>query len=273
MATTYTLDGDPVDAVPPTFALYPYGVFTTLVVEHGATLGWAMHEQRLARGAEELWGHRLDVERLRGVLRAHLAHLARTSGAPAQSVRITLFPDGLTIAAPERADGARALIASTPVDPPGVEDGGFVVQAVEHTRGTAHLKTTDLFAQLAIKREVRLAGADDALLVHRGTVLEGLTWTLLLCREGELVVPEGPALPSITAHHLAAIARTWGWTTTARPVLLDDLVAAGARLVLAVNANHPLRALTRVGERDLPLDADLLARFAAGLAGLPRHGL
>lgn len=267
MATTYTLDGEPVDAVPPAFALYPYGVFTTLVVERGATLGWAMHVERLARGAEQLWGHRPDAERLRALLRAHLA---RTSGAPDQSVRITLFPVNLTIASPERADGARTLIASTPIDPTGADDGGFVIQAVEHTRGTAHLKTTDLFAQIAIKRQVRLAGADDALLTAGGRVLEGLTWTLLVCRDDSLVLPEGPALPSITAHHLAGIARTWGWTTPTRAVPVDELADPAVRLVLAVNANHPLRALTRLDGRDLPVDRELLEHFAAAFAELPR---
>jgi len=259
-----TLDGRPVDAVPSAFALHGYGVFTTFVADAGAVLGWPLHLARLVDGAEALWGHRVDREQVGDVVRAHL----RDEPGPA-SVRVTLFPEHLSVATPEDAAGARILITSTPTVVPEQPTPDLRVQTVVHQRPLWEMKTTTLLPLVALRRAARLAGHDDALLCAGGHLLEGTTWNVLVWRDGEVATPEAGVLPGSTVTHLAEVADGLGHRLVRRPVLHSELDTAD--LVLAVSVNHPARAITRVDDRALPVDRGLQADIAAGYAALPRR--
>lgn len=265
MPPLYSLDGVATASVPPSFALYPYGAFTSLVVVDGTALGWRRHEDRLAAATAEMWGHRLDRDRLRDLVRTHVG----MQGTPAMSMRITVYPDELSLAAPEAARGCRTLVASTPCSADLPVSETFRVRSVQHRRALPHLKTTDLLAQIAVRRQARLAGFEDALLVAGDEVLEGTTWSVVLWDDQGTVTPADGVLGSVTVAQLEVVAQRLGFSSSARTVHLGDL--ARSRLVLAVNVHHPARALSQVDHLDLSVDRDLLQAVAAEYRKLERE--
>lgn len=262
MAELHTLDGVEVVAVPPEFALYPYGVFTTFVAAGGGVLGFGDHLARLAHGALELWGHALDLARVRTAVAAHVALLSGET-----TVRVTLYPSSLPLARPVEAVGCRVLVSSRPLV--GAGDGEFAVQRVEFSRELAAVKSTGLTAQLWLRREAQLAGFDDVLFCRGDQVLEGATWSLLVWRSGVVSSPVVGVLPSITVAHLEGVARGLGWRVERRAVSVDEL--REAELVLAVNATWPARAVTRLDGGVLAVDPVLLEQVLAGYAELARE--
>lgn len=263
MTRLHTLDGAEVSGVPPELALYPYGAFTTFVAVDGSVRRWPRHVERLAQGALRLWGHRVDEDSLREVARAHLARL----GGPS-TVRITLYPEHLPLAAPAQARGCRVLVSSGPTEFPYRPQPEIAVTSVAHERDLPDLKSTSLLMPIHLRRQAQLAGFDDALLRHGDRVLEGSTWTVMVWADGEVATPDGAVLRSITADDVGEIARSLGWTFSRRPVDLPELVRAD--LVLAVNANSPARAIGRLDDDRLSVAPDLLDAIAATFSALPR---
>jgi len=261
-----SLDGEVLDAVPAELALYPYGVFTTFVAVDGGVLAWDEHAARLARDARSLWGHELDVPRLRTVVAAHLARLLDPS-----TVRVTLYPASLSLAAPAQAHGCRTLVSSRPTRFPFGPEPGLAVRTIEHQRESAETKSTALLTPLRLRREAQLAGYDDVLFRRGEEVLEGATWTVLAWRDGEVATPDDGVLHSITADRLGGLAERLGWEFGRRRVGLAEL--RQAELVLAVNANAPARSVRSVDGEPLTVDEDLLAVLAAAYSALPRDQL
>ena len=258
----HTLDGQLVDAVPVELALCPFGVFTTFVAVDGGVLGWDDHVARLTRDAQALWGHEVDGTRLRAAVGAHLDAVA----APA-TVRVTLYPEVLSVASPGEARGCRVLVSSRPTRFPFAPET-VAVRSVEHERESAEMKTTALLMQVRLRREAQLAGYDDVVFRRGADVREGATWTVLSWRDGEVASPVDGVLESITAAHVCRLAEDRGWRVSRRVVRLDELRRAG--LVLAVNANAPARAVRRLDGADLAVDEDLLGELAAAYSALPR---
>ncbi|GAA4703361.1 aminotransferase class IV [Nocardioides conyzicola] len=252
----HSLDGVPVTAVPPELALYPYGAFTTFVAVDGEVLAWGRHEDRLARSAAELWGQELDRAELRATLRRHL------DGTTAESVRVSVYPAELDLAAPASASGCRVLVSSRASAWPIPVVTRFRVRTTPHRRELPELKSTSLLMQIKLRRESQLAAYDDALFVDGDRVLEGTTWSVVLWQDGVVVVPDGDVLPSITADVLVRVADRLGWRREVRELTVADLAAAD--LVLAVNANNPARAISEVDGCAVPVDADLLDAVAGG---------
>lgn len=263
MHQLHTLDGDVVVAVPAELALYPFGVFTTFVAVDGRVLGWREHVARLARDARALWDHELDAARLAGIVRSHLARL----DGPA-TVRVTLYPDDLTMASPANARGCRTLVSSGPAELPFRPQSEFSVRTVEYERELAEVKSTALFGQIRLRREAQLAGYDDVLFRSGDEVLEGATWTVMSWRDGEIATPDGAVLASITAQHVGRIGEAMGWRSRQRPVRLGEL--GQAQLVLAVNANSPARAIRRIDDELMRVDETLLTAVADAYSSLPR---
>ncbi|MDN5746586.1 MAG: aminotransferase class IV [Nocardioidaceae bacterium] len=258
-----TLDGATVDAVPTSFALHGFGVFTTFVAVDGAVLGWSTHLERLVEGAARLWGHHVNREQVRDLVRAHLREDSRPT-----SVRVSLFPEHFVIAAPEDAAGAHVLITSSPAVLSGQPTPDMRVQTVLHERPLAHLKTTALLPLIALRREARLAGYDDALLCAGDQVLEGTTWNVLVWHESEVATPDAGVLPGSTLSQIGVLAERFGYRFLRRAVSRNEL--ATADLVLGVSVNHPARAIVSVDGGALAVDRDLQAALAAGYAALPR---
>lgn len=264
MPALVSVDGAVVTAVPAEFALYPYGVFTTCVAVDGTVLDWSAHLRRLSHDARALWGHDLDQRWVSRVVADHLSHLT----APA-TVRITLYPEALGIAAPAAARGCRALVSSDATAFPSASSAAFGVATVDYVREHPELKSTALLGQIRRRRDAQLAGHDDVLFTRGSEALEGATWTLLVWADGEVATPVGEVLASITAEQIGALATEWGWRFRRRAVGLSELPEAD--LVLAVNVNHPARAVTRIDGVPLPVDRELLTTLASAYAALPRQ--
>lgn len=263
MSLRCSLDGEEVAGVPAELALCPFGVFTSFVAVDGRVLGWRQHVARLAHGAHTLWGHRLDEAHLSRLVHAHLAPLADPA-----AVRVTLYPEHLSMSSPVDARGCRVLVSSGPGEFPVVPRSDLAVSTVEYERELAQVKSTGIFAQIRLRRAAQLAGFDDALFRRGDEVLEGTTWTVLCWRSGEVAMPGGAVLDSITAHHLARVAEGMGWRFSRRSVRLEELERAD--LVLAVNARSPTRAIRKIDERSISADVSLLAEIAEAYSSLPR---
>jgi branched-subunit amino acid aminotransferase/4-amino-4-deoxychorismate lyase len=76
-------------------------------------------------------------------------------------------------------------------------------------------------------------------------------------------------LASITAGHLAAIAKELGWRFRQRPITLAELPEAD--LVLAANAVNPARAIRQVDARSIAVDHALLSQIARLMSARERH--
>ena len=261
----HTLDGAPVTAVPPGLALYPYGVFTTFVAVRGEVLAWGRHEDRLAQGAAELRGTSPHRAHLRATLRRHLG------ATDAASVRVTVYPKQLDLATPAAAYGSSVLVSSTDSAWPIPAVTEFRVRTTPHRRELPQLKSTSLLMQIKLRRESQLAGYDDALFVDGDRILEGATWSLMLWKDGVVVVPDAGVLPSITTAALVEVAAQLGWRLEPRELTVADL--AGADLALAVNANNPARAISRVDERAVHVDPRILEAVADGYRDQAREAI
>ncbi len=263
--TGHSLDGLPCEGVPPELALYPYGCFTTFVLEDGGVLGWDRHLARLTDGVSRMWGEHLAREVVTNALRRHLVLF------PAErcTVRVTIYPETFEHLAPERAAGHLVLVSSRPAPPPDAIAPGLRVSAVPFRRDDPELKSTGLTAQLRVRRQARLAGFDDALLVTAdGEVLEGASWSVIALSAGVAVTPAADVLDSVTVHSLTSVLGRLGWTVHRDRVLVADL--AECELVLAVNVNAPVRAITEIDGHPLTVDERVLEELAAGYAALPR---
>lgn len=261
----YTLDGVPVTSVPPGLALYPYGVFTTFVAVGNEVPAWGRHEERLAQGAAELWGHELDRTQLRAAVRRHL------DGGDASSVRVTVYPAELDVATPAAAYGCRVLVSSKDSAWPIPAVADFRVRTTSHRRELPELKSTSLLMQIKLRRESQLAGYDDVLFVDGDRVLEGATWSVLLWKDGVVAGPGADVLPSITTDLLVQVASKLGWRPEPRELTVTDL--AGADLVLAVNANNPARAISGVDDQAVHVDPRLLEAVAGGYRDQAREAI
>lgn len=257
-----TLDGTTVTSAPLELGLHPYATFTTFVATGGRTVGWSDHVARLKEGVAVLWGEDLSEDRLTSFVGSHLRgrHGARR-------VRVTVFPRVLDIARPASAEGQRVLVTSVPQPAPLDVEPDFSVMSTPFVREVAQVKSTALVGQLWLRRTAQVAGYDDALFHARGRVLEGPTWSLLAWRGGEVVTPSGPSLPGVTARHVGRIAADLGWSARTRTVRLPELFDAD--LVLATNAGHPVRAVTRVDGVVIAADRGLLREVADAYRALP----
>lgn len=263
MTAKHSLDGVEVAGVPADLALYPFGVFTTFVCVERTVLGWHEHLVRLARDARLLWGHELDERRVGELVRAHLMRLR----APA-TLRVSLYPQEFAIGSPASARGCRILVSSGPAVFPFVAQQDFTVCTVDHQRELAAVKSNALFTQIRLRREAQLAGYDDVLFRRGESMLEGATWTILSWRGGNVVTPRDGVLPSITAGYLGLVAEEMGWGVKRRNLSRAELHRAD--LVMAVNVNHPARAIRSIDGEPLQVRSDLLTAAANAYSELPR---
>lgn len=227
-------------------------------------LAWREHRARLAHDALALWGHELDDARLRRSVGRHAGRLARPA-----SMRITLYPEVLSIASPAQAQVCRILISSSPVDFPFVPRSDLDVSTAGYARESAGLKSTSLLGPMRLRREVQVAGHDDVLFRGGRLVLEGATWSVLAWRNGEVATPAKGVLRSTTAEQLGGVAAELGWMFRKRAVGLEELTHS--ELVLAVNPNSPARAIRSLDRESLAPDENLLAMIAVAYSALPRE--
>ncbi|WP_395293718.1 aminotransferase class IV [Kitasatospora hibisci] len=195
------IDGAPASAAQlAALGLLNYGHFTTLRAEAGRVRGLALHLDRLLRDCRTVFAAELDRETVRDRIRGALP----ADGAPV-IVRVTVFDPALGLERPGAAAEPRLLVTTRPA--PAAAPGPLRVRTAAYRRELPEVKHVGLFGLIRHRRLAQLDGYDDALLTDQdGRITEGATWNLgFLDADGQVVWPEGDALPGVTAALLAGV--------------------------------------------------------------------
>lgn len=117
-------------------------------------------------------------------------------------------------------------------------------------RKQPRVKGFDQLWQLNRRRETVAEGYDDRLLVTAsGLVSETVFATLVVIRDGELVVPDAPRLPSVTLAVLREQASELGFVVREEGLTMAAVGAADTLVMLS--ALHGVRVVERIGRRTL----------------------
>ncbi len=199
-------------------ALRNYGHFTVMQVRGRGVQGLALHLERLASATRELFGVTLEPARVREGLRAALDAASADDG----TARITVFSRGFDIDDPARASDIDVLVSLTP--PADASGPPLRVRSVAQPRALPHIKHLATLPQLHARRQARLAGFDDALLVDgQGRVCEGTLWNVGFWDGARVIWPEAPMLRGVTQQLLESGLGQGGIGQRSEPVPLDGL--------------------------------------------------
>ncbi|MFD0415272.1 aminotransferase class IV [Streptomyces sp. NPDC127108] len=259
------LDGSPATADDlAALALYNYGHFTALRVEHGRVRGLALHLRRLADDSRTLFAAELDT----GAVRAALRRVAERSEGPV-TVRVTVCAPEMNLDCPDTLTPV-ALISTRPA-PPDVPPPLRLATA-SYVRDLPEVKHTSLFGTLRLRRDARRRGFDDALLLDPGgRVQEGTTFNVCGWDGARLLWPRASCLPGVTARLLREAATAAGVPALDAPVTRHELGAL--RGVFATNAAFGVRPVAAVDGTAVPVDPELLATLRALYAEVPAEPL
>lgn len=230
------------------------GHFTSLQLRTGAAQGIELHLARLRDDHQALFAMPLSDARLG----AALAPACDALGTGDATLRIAIrrqMPGSLP----------RIHVSSSlPRQVPAIAVG--LVTAV-HVRRDPARKHDDVGAQRALVAAARVRGYDDALMLDRaGQVLEGTFWNLLVCREGRVLWPAGPALHGVTQRLLQRALAEPGIPQRVMPLSADALSASDA--LYAMNARG-VWAIAAIDDRRFRQDEQGLARLRQLLAAHP----
>ena len=199
----------------------------------GSTRGLELHRQRFTAAVEAQLGTRTPPAReLESFWRA-VAAMVPAEGRAFPRVELALA-DG---------SGAPQLRARMRPAPPTHTSIALMTHTGEDPRTRPEIKGPDLGAMLDLRGAAEAAGADEAVLLVDGQVVEGATTALLWWNGDTLVtVPNWmPRVSSVTELSIRALATAFGTEVVeylARPEELDH------KEIWAVNALHGIRIVT-----------------------------
>ena len=205
------------------------GVYELLRVYAGVPFHLPEHLGRLEQSARAL-GIPLPYPRDRWT--AVIAEAVSRSGFPDAKVYIQVtrgvaprdhVPAGLM--APTVVVTVRAM---APPDPALYASGAEVVTVADIRWARCNIKSIGLLANVLAKQQAREQGAQEALFVRDGCVLEGATSNVMIVRKRCLVTPpEGPLLlPGVTRRVVLGLAQEAGVVVTEQAVTEAELYAA-----------------------------------------------
>jgi branched-subunit amino acid aminotransferase/4-amino-4-deoxychorismate lyase len=222
-------------------------IFEGILVRHGRTHALEPHLARLARSAAAL---DLDLPEVRPAI----ASLLEAFGDRDGSLRVVVT----------RGGNVRGVIGAT------AWPTTMALAAVEMPWRTSisGVKTLSYASNQWAVREAQRRGADDAIVVEHGHVLELPTGALLLVHDGRLSTPDPEALPILRSVTVASLQEVCEVALTTPTV--DDLLAADELLVIsATRPGLPVHAVVRPDGTTLelaapgPVTTDVRARFEA----------
>ncbi|MGA4848723.1 aminotransferase class IV [Streptomyces sp. G5(2025)] len=258
-------------------ALVNTGHFTAMQVRGGKMRGIDRHLARLDAATRELFGHELDGERVRALIR----HILR--GDP-EGPKGPVSPDGpdgpdgpngsgdviddASVRVHVHAPGGEPSLMVT-VRPPTVlaaalADRAQSLMSVPYQRPFAHIKHLGGFAQARYGELARRAGFDDALLTGPGgEISEGAVTNIAFyesTRDGTRIVwPDAPHLAGVTMQLIEARLPAAGLPTRHAPVTLADLPSYTGAFVTNAWGVSPVRRIDSVA---FEIDEKLMATVA-----------
>ncbi|WOF21796.1 aminotransferase class IV family protein [Microbacterium betulae] len=218
-------------------ALVNHGHFTTMRVDGGRVRGLSRHLERLVRDCRTVFDAELDVDAVRGFVRAAIADEDESV-----VVRVTVFDPALGLQRPGGDAAPRVLVSPRGVAPSA--DAPLRLRTTRYQRDLPAVKHTGLFGALHERRRAQRAGFDDAVFVDAtGRLSEGPTWNLGFVDGGRLVWPEADALPGVT---MSLLSEAHDGLVTRRPVSASDL--PGMEAAFATNAGGGVRAVAAIDD-------------------------
>lgn len=210
---------------------YGAACFETMLARNGRVFRLAAHLDRLAFGLRGLGLEPPPSAEIDAAIGATLA----ANGLQDASLRLVVSAGSGHAPNLEFAHSPLMTITADPL--PGVPAAPrlrIVSVRLDEQRPLLGAKTANFLPYLVARREARLAGADDALLLnHAGEVAEAATANLFAVIDGILVTPspESGAIAGITRAALIEVARALDIAVTERPILPDELAEAEALLI------------------------------------------
>ncbi len=227
-----------------------YGHFTSMPVRERRVRGLDLHLDRLVDATHELFGYRLDRDRLRAWLRQAIGADIRPL-----SVRVNVFSRALdrarlnNPAAPDVLVSVRVAPTSavTPVR----------LKSFRYQRDAAALKHVGTFPLFHYRRLAQEAGFDDALFVDGdGAICEASVWNIGLHDGSGVVWPDGPQLDGIGMQLLQAGLMRRGVSSIGRAVKIDEV--AHFRAAFLTNTTTAVCPIARIDAVEIPVDETVI---------------
>lgn len=215
----------------------------------GASVAIDRHRGRFTRQVGEVFG--ITGQESRAAYDHALAHLP---------VEGSWFPGFVWT-----ASGLRLLLRPFPVEHLRTTTA-LLLRGTPDARKRPDVKGFDHLSQLYAQQQALDAGYDDQVLVTGdGTLSEAVFATVVIARNGELVVPDGPRLDSVT---LAVLREHGDRPVRTATVTASHLLAAPA--VFTLSALHGVRLVERVNSTTYQPNPSLRDRLQSAVEGARR---
>ena len=208
--------------------LYGYGLFETMRAYGGRVFRLDRHLDRLGRSAERL-GIAVETPALENAV----VETIRANGLSDARLRLTVSAgEGGTVPDPGTCEEPTVLVVAGHYQPlpDGVYQRGFraVVSSIRRNSQSplTGMKSLNFLESMLARREARVAGADEALLLNeRGLLAEASMSNVFLVSDGALRTPglSCGVLPGITREVVLELAKKNGIDTAECELTLDEL--------------------------------------------------
>lgn len=232
--------------------LYGDAVFEILRTYDGALPFAAEHVERAVAAARTL-GITDEHTSAESLLHALDAAVRGASLAPGEDAVLRLVVtrgDGAGIDVPERAI-ARVVVTVAPYVPSPSLANGLVAVTAARVGVIPGLKTSSYLGNVLARRAARSAGADEAVFVEDGALLEcaGANLFAVSARGVSTAPDEAGVLPGITRRHVAELARDAGLDVSWKAPRLDGMASVSELFATSsVRGVVPIRELRTGGQ-------------------------
>lgn len=193
-------------------AQLPAGFYTTFSTLNGGSrvLGLQAHFDRLYLPARKL-GLQPSLNEMD--LRRHLAELAKENLPDETRVRLVLTKDT-----------GKVYVGIQPFAPPlrEIYEQGVHVVTSNISRSNPRIKGTDFITKSAEQRKLIRGDVYEILLVHGGSIFEGMTSNFYAVRGGTLITARKGILLGVTRRAVLRLARGEGMPIEYRPPRVDE---------------------------------------------------